>query len=574
MILSASFARAEDLVLVSDPATLAALEQRGLSLGERLGDGRASTAAELARGERWGVIRTTIAADMAEIQRADLGSGVGVAKHAHRLFDVRWLAADFTRLELVGVANRIDRKPIVDGGCGETRFIYRLAYTRDGVSSRLPMTISVDYRADDDCRAAALAWRAPDGQTVAEFLRSDAGALSAARLDASRLALVQVNLQSVRWPSAVRPDLAAHAEYLLRAFKPAAGTLAVAHLDNTPDVRRLARDPRLRADLVSWIREHVTEIDRASALLPERFAAERAVSVSPRGLSRRANRPFVQLVAPAQLTGLDYGNMRHARSPAALLRRLDDASCLGCHQGRSVAGFHFLGAEPAGAVPGNALAFPSSPHLLAELRRRAAITTALAAGGQPDLVRPPSERADDDGGGYGAHCGRGDPGFAGWTCAKGLACDVYDAPTDDDAVGVCLPAKAGTGDPCQIGRVLPSPDPHQDRIARTAARDCEAGVCDSNKVGFPGGMCTSGCDETGPDGTCGQIAILTPFNNCLAKNIPFPRCLAKNTRPAALRACDPQRPCRDDYLCVRLDGDHGACIPPYFLFQMRVDGHP
>ena len=43
---------------------------------------------------------------------------------------------------------------------------------------------------------------------------------------------------------------------------------------------------------------------------------------------------------------------------------------------------------------------------------------------------------------------------------------------------------------------------------------------------------------------------------------------------AGLRACDAATPCRDDYLCVRLDAGRGACIPPYFVFQMRVDGHP
>ncbi len=41
---------------------------------------------------------------------------------------------------------------------------------------------------------------------------------------------------------------------------------------------------------------------------------------------------------------------------------------------------------------------------------------------------------------------------------------------------------------------------------------------------------------------------------------------------AGLRACDDQNPCRDDYVCARA-AHGGACLPPYFVFQLRVDGH-
>jgi hypothetical protein len=41
-----------------------------------------------------------------------------------------------------------------------------------------------------------------------------------------------------------------------------------------------------------------------------------------------------------------------------------------------------------------------------------------------------------------------------------------------------------------------------------------------------------------------------------------------------LRACDADQPCRDDYLCALTPAGKGACLPPYFVFQMRVDGHP
>ena len=42
-----------------------------------------------------------------------------------------------------------------------------------------------------------------------------------------------------------------------------------------------------------------------------------------------------------------------------------------------------------------------------------------------------------------------------------------------------------------------------------------------------------------------------------------------------LRACSRSAPCRDDYICAgTADPEKGACIPPYFVFQFRVDGHP
>ncbi len=55
------------------------------------------------------------------------------------------------------------------------------------------------------------------------------------------------------------------------------------------------------------------------------------------------------------------------------------------------------------------------------------------------------------------------------------------------------------------------------------------------------------------------------------------------TRPFAsdkstLRACNVLMPCRDDYVCLATTDTPksklGACLPPYFLFQFRLDGHP
>jgi len=101
-------------------------------------------------------------------------------------------------------------------------------------------------------------------------------------------------------------------------------------------------------------------------------------------------------------------------------------------------------------------------------------------------------------------------------------------------------------------------------------------------VGFPGGMCArSDCGRLQAGEACGSIAILQGFNACLAARRPFAQCLQNNVRPAVLKGCDANEPCRDDYICARTAVRHsagerpdGACIPPYFLFQLRVDGHP
>ena len=86
-------------------------------------------------------------------------------------------------------------------------------------------------------------------------------------------------------------------------------------------------------------------------------------------------------------------------------------------------------------------------------------------------------------------------------------------------------------------------------------------------------MCSAGCDHLSAEARCGGIALLTEFNQCLARGLPFETCVREQTRPGALRACSADAPCRDDYVCARLQNGDGACIPPYFLFQLRVDGH-
>jgi hypothetical protein len=103
--------------------------------------------------------------------------------------------------------------------------------------------------------------------------------------------------------------------------------------------------------------------------------------------------------------------------------------------------------------------------------------------------------------------------------------------------------------------------------------------------GFPGGQIRlNSCDphlmNRHPEGRCGALpAASNGFNNCLFdKSMTFPECVAKYSKGVGMRGCSRENPCRDDYVCVEsmekgLD-DAGVCVPPYFTFQFRVDGHP
>lgn len=579
------------LLLVDDPATLTALEANGASLGEMLGGtaGKASDNAALAKLPRYASLIQVLEADIGEIARSDPNAGVSVARSSHRLFDVRWLRSSSARFELVGLVNRLDRAGII-GGCGEVRLVYRLAYAVSAshgvIASRLPMTLSLELAARADassakasCRIAALRWFPPQaerkGTRLAEWLVSERGALFAAQRVPEAIRRVAVNLQSVRWPSTVRPDLGGHAEYVLRAFADdGAGRLVPAPLENTLEVARVQRGTPLFRKLVEWVTaaEHLPFIDGGTIVLPDELSAKRVVSVTPRGFSRRKNRPFSAILREADLVGLPLSSTRHAKSPAALLRRLDDLTCSGCHESRSVAGFHFLGVDREGTTSSNALAAPFSPHFVRDQRRRREVVEALRDDRTPSYARPLAERAAQGDSGYGAHCGLGDAGFADWTCDPGYRCDHFDAPDGDATVGICLPENGGSvGDPCEVGPMAQNADPLRDRVIRAHVTACSDGAaCNTNAVGFPGGMCTPSCGALSSQGACGRIAILDAFNACLAERQSFETCIAEHSSPAGLRRCSPDEPCRDDYICA----GSGVCIPPYFVFQMRVDGHP
>lgn len=229
---------------------------------------------------------------------------------------------------------------------------------------------------------------------------------------------------------------------------------------------------------------------------------------------------------------------------------------------------------------------------------------------------------------------RSDASFASWQCAKkdnagkplDLKCQALFTHARTPKFGVCVTrGKPKIGDPADFGEVttvsyghdvyesktlLPSPEtlPPRSRVwryHRSRGDDGFAGglirtsECprNSNEEKLPK---EAACGAKPRDGDALRDCHATRgatsrdcipyqakpggeegFNACITSGTrTFMDCLELTTQGVGLRACDTLNPCRDDYICTaRQDpkaGNNtmpGACMPPYFLFQFRVDGH-
>jgi hypothetical protein len=575
LCLSGSSGAAAARLNIDEPQDLREIERMGFTFGDVvLGpENSGANNAALYREPAYRSIVDSLTGDLLQLRAADpqLGSTI---KAPHRMFDVAWLRSPSAHFELIGVINRMDRQPFRPGTCGEIRFIYRLAYRKDNASgsvySRLPATSNVVFLLSGDgnrCRELARQWVAGiDLKSFGEGV-----------LNLQHLKSVEINLQAVRWPSTVRPDMAGYAEYFLRVFRRDGEHYVLAELENTPDAAHLLADPSLKQRLLEWLKqpENFRAVDDGIGQVPDEFLARKATSVALHGTHRLANMPFTLIFSETELADLPYATGRTVRSPHGLLRRLNDLSCTGCHQGRTVAGFHFLGVDGAETDAVNAIAVGASPHFLGDQARRLAYVTALARNEAGVAARPLSVRADRDEGSFGSHCGLGDPSFASWTCHSGFHCEAVTADDRVSRTGVCLPDAPSAGSSCQWARIVHDRNPHRDRLIGLRETSCGASsICEGTNVGFPAGMCSRVCSDLQSGETCGSIAILQGFNACLAARKPFANCLRDNVRPAALKACSESEPCREDFICTRTAEGQRACIPPYFLFQLRVDGHP
>ncbi|SEE27420.1 hypothetical protein SAMN05519104_5647 [Rhizobiales bacterium GAS188] len=518
--------------------------------------------------------------------------------------------------------------------CGEIRFIYRFTYdvvTVDNmeITSRLPITFNVVLNAKDasdptPCSVIAKRWldagaQTTTGKPLADFLRSASGPLG--NINPSLVDRIEVNFQMLRLPVSSKPDMGGHAEYLLKIFRRSGPTkpFLVTYLENEIDRTKLQSDPALLGNFKKWLFRpaSIAALDQGILDIPTDYLATEAKSISPAGPARSENQPSFGLMSDEEIqAALDQylatgAKLKTVQSVGGFKKRLDDFSCNGCHQTRAIAGFHFPGADRAETITANSVHIPGSAHFFADIPRRRAVIEAFAQKKPVDYSRGFSGRPLDryktalagtqlfDG--WGAVCyiqppdGQPDKSFSSWTCGTGLECRDLHGSDREPSLGVCVTAgERKIGDPLEFGRIetgafgndnysriFPKGDgfpmPPEGRSDYVASHQ-EFRASDSSG-GFPAGMLRiDGCENLPGEAKCGRVAA-TGFNKCISDGRPFQDCL-KLTKTAGLRACDRANPCRQDYICTDpyadLPGDKskGTCIPPYFVFQFRVDGHP
>jgi hypothetical protein len=130
---------------------------------------------------------------------------------------VRWLQTDAARFRLVGVINRLDRRDFNaakgEGGCGEVRFIYRLAYSfnydKGTLASRMPFNFNAVFTAAPDadgaCTGVAGRWTPAARRKRRCRL---AGRRCARQGRADILKQLELNAQVTRFPSGQEPGSA------------------------------------------------------------------------------------------------------------------------------------------------------------------------------------------------------------------------------------------------------------------------------------------------------------------------------------------------------------------------------
>lgn len=562
-----------------------------------------------------------------------------------RIFDVRWLASPDLRTPLAAMVYRPDRADFLPGSCGELRLVYRLAYVAGAAASRLPVTVNVVFVLPDDgqrCRDVARSFRAAalsddaGAERVAASLL--AGPLAPGR---ARFSQIEVNAQIVRFPSDLERvegrGFAGQALYWMRIFAAhGADQLVPVALENTPDVQAIRADPAKRARLVEQILAQLDGIDVGVFTLSEDLLATVALSWSTHGSVRLANHPFAaifedhpdELAVPPARDGerfLPAGDPASRR--AALLDRLDGATCMGCHQSASTAGFHLLGVDrpqsdaEAAAIDGNRLQSPSSPHLLAEVERRRAVAEALAAGRAPDRLRPhPAAPVAGTAARRDLPCTL--PAAvhpdAAWSCAPGLECRAL-AGRDGapPRIGQCVAAAPIAGAACRAVTIASTEPPSATGLAfnvraftdrvRVETPIFEGSLargaydCRPPAIGVPLGRVTRRCRAgeprlAGVDADADEVCAIVGGKGFeqMATGAFDPAAFANGVGRGLLDTCAADRPCREDYICQRLpdflaDAPHpvprerlaavhdaglGFCTPTYFVYQLRTDGHP
>src|SRR5260370_10420734 len=271
---------------------------------------------------------------------------------------------------------------------------------------------------------------------------------------------IETNLQIAHAPKSAVRDFST--DYLLKVFRydAQARRFEEAPLENQIDRNRLLADDNLRRDFAGWLLDpkQLSELDRGTILIPERFLAAGAITPTPVGFDSSNLQPEFGLVQGEGATAnpvfsendvvgalkkaLEDGvKLQNIRSLAGFERRLNDITCSGCHQTRGIGGFHFPGVDWMTPNPSNSKVVPASPPFFCDQIRRPHTLTPMPEGKRPDYSRGFSSRPQLRGStelagteyehAWGAHCyvrranaTENDTSFKSWTCAEGLVCQV------------------------------------------------------------------------------------------------------------------------------------------------------
>jgi hypothetical protein len=579
-----------------------------------------------------------------------------------RHFDTRWLNSGFAAMKLVGVVNRMDRVDFDPSGCGEVRFVYRLSYRAPKSSSSLPFFVNVvkRYPKQSNCSVFAERWLLPHGASAEQL----AAALRDGPLKGLVFKQMEVNFQSLRFTSGYMHDFGGQAMYMQRIFRPKGDTLEPAPLENTPDVLAVEADPALLTRFVDWLKQgdRLERLDNGTLVVDfdERFLTKFSVSWSTLGRARTANKPYSRMFEGKRtlLDSIDISHLKFVKSRDALLERLNNLTCMGCHQSGGMAGFHLTGyADDRYSHGFNKQQSAMSPHATAEEARRRAHVEALAAGRQPDTFRPHSNFTSADWTANSAprfkdatvgHLCASPDAFAGAPgCApvdgQPTACELTVTSKDGPVLfGECV-VKGGhafAGAVCWNGEVsevasLPrdrGPIPSYNLFAfqdkwrlqgsAYGGSELKGLRCVLPQSGAPLGRSSRSCTlaEENFDGL--DLAKRVPAELCANQGgNGFDLCAAAGNSGACLQSrvargmldtCSPTKACREDYICQKVPDYHlisdkdygntratgrrtnlsipsrirgdaiealhkaevGFCVPTYFLFNMRLDGHP
>ncbi len=582
-----------------------------------------------------------------------------------RHFDYRWLNSKYSYFKLAAVVNRMDRVDFNMDSCGEIRFIYRLSYKSGKSSSSLPFFINVvqSYPKKKSCSEYAKSWILTS-DTLARLKKSPdpiaayAQLLKNGPLKNLKFEQLESNFQSLRFTSGYMQDFGGQAMYQLRIFKKQKNMLVPIALENTPDVLAIEKNPSLLTKFVDYLRSgnNLEKLDQGTLVVDfnEHFLTKLAVSWSTLGRARSANKPYSRLFQDKKklLESIDISKLKFIKSYDGLVERLNNMTCMGCHQSGGTAGFHMLGyADKSFSHGFNRQELPFSAHAYAEMSRRKSYTLALASDKKPNQFRPHSNfsaaRWTPDSSipefeklTAGQMCLLNSKLFSkNPNCNESTICQKTVGSKNQTVIfGECIKEKMPlAGSACWTGDIAEKTDLPDDRgqipsynffafqdkwqLAGTL-KSMPGYKCVLPQSGAPLGRSSRSCTNSEenfiglsnlenriPDEICGNQGG-NGFDLCAATG-DSGACLESRVVRSMLDTCYPGHFCREDYICQsipqyneiseehygtkkngkrvnqslpkKINADFisiakkehlGFCAPTYFLFNMRLDGHP